>query len=320
VNYSEKVGTDFTGKENPELLKMEVSPNQGHLGTIVNGISRMGWMAGGKKARWVDETLASDFTNEAEVFVEKNREHPFFLYMALSDIHVPRMPDTRFKGKSGLGYRGDAILQMDYTVGRLMTKLDELRLTSNTLVIFTSDNGPVLNDAYLDGAVPELNGHTPWGNMRGGKYSILEAGTRIPFILHWPGQVKPGESNALVSQVDLLASFAAMTGQELIPGSGQDSTNMLDAFLGKSATGRKSLVVSAKTLAFIKGDWKYIEPHEGPALLREVNIESGLSTDPQLYNLKNDIAEKTNLAKENPELVKQLAGELADIKSQGNEQ
>src|SRR5690606_31076534 len=140
-------------------------------------IGRIGWMTGGQRARWTDEAVGGDFTQEAEEFIERNRDNPFFLYFSLSDPHVPRMPGTRFKGKSGLGYRGDSILQADYMAGRIMQKLDDLGLTTNTMVIFTSDNGPVLDDGYQDGAVTELNGHTPAGPLRGGKYSILEAGT-----------------------------------------------------------------------------------------------------------------------------------------------
>jgi len=313
VDYDKKVGHDFTGKENPELLKM--TANNTHDGTIVNGIGRLGWMSGGKMARWTDESLSCDFTNEAEKFIEANQDHPFFLYFAEPNIHVPRMPDTRFKGKSGLGYRGDSILELDYSVGRILTKLDQLGLSKNTLVLFTSDNGPVLNDSYNDGAVTMLNGHTPWGPMRGGKYSILEAGTRVPFIVRWPGHVTPGKSDALMTQVDLTATFAALTGQKLQKPDAPDSQNMLDALLGKSQTGRDSLVEQAHTLALVKGNLKYIKPHKGTALLKSTNIESGYTLKPQLYDLSTDIAEKHNLAAERPEVTNQMAQELEKIRT-----
>jgi arylsulfatase A-like enzyme len=314
VSYQHKVGNDPTGKEHPELLKMKSS--HGHDGTIVNGIGRIGWMQGGHKARWTDESLADDFLSQAQMFIEKNQQHPFFLYYAVNEIHVPRMPDTRFKGKSKLGYRGDVILEMDHVVGELLKTLDYLGLTQNTLIIFSSDNGPVLDDGYVDDAVSKAHGHKPAGPFRGGKYSMFEGGTRIPFIVRWPGMVKPGVSDALVSQVDLLASFAALTHQKLMPGDAPDSRNMLDALLGKTTQGRDTYVEqnNGSVLAFIKDGWKYIEPHKGPALLKGVNIESGLSTLPQLYNLKTDKEEKSNVAKEHPDRVKQMAEELKQVR------
>lgn len=117
VDYKKKVGNDPTGKEHPELLKMQSSPGHGHNQTIVNGIGRIGYMSGGNKARWVDEEVSTTFLAMAQAYIRENRNHPFFLYFALTEPHVPRMPATRFKGKSGLGYRGDAILQLDWTVG-----------------------------------------------------------------------------------------------------------------------------------------------------------------------------------------------------------
>lgn len=317
VNYQHKIGNEPTGKENPELLKMKSS--HGHNNTIVNGIGRIGWMTGGQKARWTDESLAEDFLAQAQMFIEKNKDHPFFLYYAVNEIHVPRMPDTRFKGKSKLGYRGDVILEMDYLVGEIRKTLDYLDLTKNTIIIFSSDNGPVLDDGYVDGAVEMAHGHEPAGPLRGGKYSMFEGGTRVPFIITWPGTIKPGESDALVSQVDLVASFAAMNNVELQDGDAVDSRNLLDALLGRSEEGRKTNVEqnNGGVLALVSDGWKYIEPHKGPALLKATNIESGLSMQPQLYNLKKDIGEQNNLASKYPDRVKQMAAELEKIKEKG---
>lgn len=326
VSYQHKIGNDPTGKEAPELLKMKSSPGQGHDGTIVNGIGRIGWMKGGHRSRWVDEELADDFTGQAESFIEQNKNHSFFLYFSLSDIHVPRMPDTRFKGKSGLGYRGDAILQMDYTVGKILKILNYLNLSKNTIVIFTSDNGPVLDDGYQDGAVDHLNGHRPTGLLSGGKYSILEGGTRMPFIIRWPGVINKGVSDALISQVDLLRTFAALTQQPLTSEDGPDSYNVLNALLGKSNKGREMLVEQGAgymtgenvgALALVEGDWKYIEPHSGPKVFKNVNIASGFDEHPQLYNLKSDIGEKENLAHKYPDIVKEMASKLKKIKDRG---
>lgn len=311
VNYKQKVGNDPTGKEHPELLKMRSSAGHGHDNTIVNGIGRIGYMKGGNKARWTDEELAYTFTERAEQFIEKNQKQPFFLFFALSDIHVPRMPGTAFKGKSGMGYRGDAILQMDWTVGRITQKLRELGIDKNTLIIFSSDNGPVLDDGYEDEAVTLQNGHQPAGKLRGGKYSAFEGGTRVPWIVSWPGAVKGGQtSDALISQVDLFASFAQLTGQKLGADDAPDSFNMLDVLLGRSAKGRSSVVLQGAALSLIQGNFKYITPSKGKKLMELVNIESGNDESAQLYDLGKDVGEKNNIAALYPEKVKEMAAEL----------
>jgi len=311
VDYTKKIGNDPTGKEHPELLKLKSSPGQGHDGTIVNGIGRIGYMSGGKLARWVDEEVSSTFLAKAEGFIEENQHKPFFLYFAMTEPHVPRMPATRFKGTSGLGLRGDVILQLDWTVGEIMKQLKYLGLEKNTIVIFTSDNGPVLNDGYQDEAVAKLNGHTPAGPMRGGKYSALEGGTRIPFIIRWPGKIKPKVSDALVSQMDILASFSAFLKQPIPAGDATDSENLLDAFLGKSDKGRSVYIEQGGALAIVKDGWKYITPNNSEPYNNLVEIETGNSTEPQLYNLNNDIGEKRNLAAQYPEKVKDLKALLA---------
>jgi len=311
VDYTKKIGNDPTGKEHPELLKLKSSPGQGHDGTIVNGIGRIGYMSGGKLARWVDEEVSSTFLAKAEGFIEENQHKPFFLYFAMTEPHVPRMPATRFKGTSGLGLRGDVILQLDWTVGEIMKQLKYLGLEKNTIVIFTSDNGPVLNDGYQDEAVAKLNGHTPAGPMRGGKYSALEGGTRIPFIIRWPGKIKPQVSDALVSQMDMLASFSAFLKQPIPAGDATDSENLLDAFLGKSDKGRSVYIEQGGALAIVKDGWKYITPNNSEPYNNLVEIETGNSTEPQLYNLNNDIGEKRNLAAQYPEKVKDLKALLA---------
>jgi len=313
VNYQHKIGSEPTGKENPELLKMK--PSNGHSNTIVNGISRIGWMSGGKAAWWKDEYIADQFTEKAQQFIVKNQKQPFFLYFASGDPHVPRDPHPRFVGKSGMGPRGDAILQFDWSVGQVLKTIDSLGLNKNTLIILTSDNGPVVDDGYHDQAAELLNGHTPWGPFRGGKYSIFEAGTRMPFIVSWPGSVKQGTvTNALISQVDMAATFAALTGQRLQKGEAPDSFNMLDALLGKSTKGRQHLVEHAGTLALLEGPWKYIEPSHGPAVDTFVNIELGNSPKPQLYNLEKDRNEQHNLAEKYPKKVKKMAALLEEIK------
>jgi arylsulfatase A-like enzyme len=313
VDYQKQVGGEPTGRDHPELLKMH--PSHGHDMTIVNGISRIGFMAGGKAARWVDEDIADTITGKAKAFIEQNRARPFFLYFSTHDIHVPRVPHPRFAGKSGLGPRGDVILQLDWCVGEILDTLDRLNLADNTLVIFTSDNGPVVDDGYKDQAVEKLSGHRPSGPLRGGKYSAFDAGTRVPFIVRWPGSVKPGNSEALVCQIDFLASFAALTGEKPGAGASPDGISILDALLGRSRSGRDHLVEQAGALSLIKGDWKYIEPSKGEKYMKHTDTETGNDPAPQLYDLRTDIGEKNNVAAQHPEKVRELASMLERIRS-----
>ena len=294
VNYLKKIGSMPTGKENPELLKMKHS--HGHDNTIVNGVGRIGFMVGGKQALWDDEDMAQTLANKAKSFMIRNQKSPFFLYFATHDIHVPRIPHSRFLGKSGFGNRGDALLQLDDSVGQLMKTLDSLRLTPNTLVILTSDNGPVVDDGYIDGSKENLGLHQPAGILRGGKYSSFEAGTRVPFIVKWPKQVQAGKSNALISQIDFLATMNQLLGTEYNENSAKDSKANLNAWLGKDKIGREYIIEQAGTLAIKKGDWKFIKSGKGARLNPLVNIELGNDSEDQLYNLKTDPTEKNNVS------------------------
>jgi arylsulfatase A-like enzyme len=304
---------ELTGREHPELLRM--TPSHGHDGTIINGVSRIGHMRGGEAARWVDETMAETFLDRAVDFVERHQQQPFFLYYAFHQPHVPRLPGPRFQGATPHGPRGDVIVEMDWCVGELLDALERLGLRENTLVIFSSDNGPVLDDGYNDRAVELRDGHHPAGPLRGGKYSMYDGGVRTPFILSWPAAVQPGESDALVSHLDFFASFAALTGQPLPANAAPDSFDVLDALLGRSDSGREELVVEglqAKTV-LRQGHWTYIPPHEGPAVLPHVNIETGNAPGPQLYDLSLDIGQMRNLAPERPEMVSRMAARLEAI-------
>ena len=315
VSYAEPVGDWPTGKDHPELLTMH--PSHGHDQTIVNGVSRIGYMDGGKAALWKDEDMADVFTGKAVSFIEAHRDNPFFLYFATHDPHVPRVPHPRFVGKTALGPRGDAIVEADWSVGEILGALDRLNLARNTLVIFTSDNGPVIDDGYKDHAVEKLGNHKPAGPYRGGKYSNFEAGTRIPFIVRWPGQVKPGVSAALVSQVDLLASFAALTGQQLSAEDAPDSLDHMSALLGRTTNARTALVESAGALSLRQGSWKYIEPNSRQKMNKETNTELGNDSVPQLYDLSSDPGETRNVAPEQPVRVQAMAAELQKIRTAG---
>ena len=313
VSYGQPVGEWPTGKDHPELLKMH--PSHGHDQTIVNGISRIGYMTGGRAALWKDEDMADAFTSRAVSFIEAHKNEAFFLYFATHDPHVPRVPNPRFVGKTTMGPRGDAIVEADWSVGEILNTLDRLKLTNNTLVIFTSDNGPVVDDGYQDDAVAKLGSHKPAGPYRGGKYSNFEGGTRVPFIVRWPGHVSADTSSALVCQIDLLASLATLTGQALARGDLRDSSDVLNALLGKSKTGRTELVEEAGALSLRQGSWKYIEPNNKQKVNTNTNTELGNDSVPQLYDLSRDPGEKQNLATSNSDRVKSMAGALDRIRT-----
>lgn len=315
VNYRERIGDWPTGKANPELLKMH--PSHGHDMTIVNGISRIGYMTGGRAALWKDEEMADVFSRQAVAFIERQKNQPFFLYFATHDPHVPRVPHPRFVGKTTMGPRGDALVQMDWSVGEILDALDRLKLANDTIVIFTSDNGPVVDDGYQDQAVEKLGTHRPAGPWRGGKYSNFEAGTRVPFIVRWPARIKPGVSNALVSQVDLFASLATLVKQPLETPAAPDSFDVLPALLGQSKTGRQFLVEQAGVLSLRDGRWKYIEPGKGPRMSTNTNTELGNDPSGQLYDLARDPGETTNLAARQPARANEMKQRLQQIRQAG---
>jgi arylsulfatase A-like enzyme len=313
VAYDQPIAGEPLGREHPEMLKMH--PSHGHDMAIVNGVSRIGYMSGGKPALWTDEDMAHTITSRATSFIDRNKTRPFFLYFATHDIHGPRVPHPRFAGKTGMGPRGDAIVEFDWSVGRVMESLERNGLARNTLVIVSSDNGPVVDDGYRDEAVEKLGDHKPAGPLRGGKYSKFEAGTRVPFIVRWPERVRGGRvTDAAFSQVDLLASFAAVAGQRVPEGAGPDSMNMLAALTGESGTGRPYVVEHAGTLGVIEGEWKYIAPNKGVKVQVNTNTETGNDPGPQLYRLSEDIGERRNVAAEFPERVKAMEGLLERVR------
>ena len=310
VDYNKKIGDLPTGLSNPEMLKMPADTQ--HSCTIINGISRIGYMEGGEKAWWVDEKFPDILTGKAIKFIEDNKSKPFFLYLAFHDIHVPRSPNPRFIGKSSMGPRGDAIVQLDWCTGQIIKKLKELDLDKNTLVIFTSDNGPILNDGYSDQAVEKVGKHKPGGPYRGAKYSIFEAGTRVPAIVYWPGVVKSSVSDALWSQVDLYASIADLVDYKLDVDEAPDSHDVLDAILGRSKKGRETMLEEAFSFAIREGNWKYIAPvnESIPEWMANKGVEPGLSHEDQLYNLSTDVYEKNNLKNERKNKLEELKKKL----------
>ena len=300
-----------TGKTHRDTLKLDWS--HGHNATIHNGISRIGFYTGGESARFRDEDLADMWVKKSVEFLEANRNKPFFLFFSSHDLHVPRMPHERFQGKSKLGLRGDSILQLDWSVGELTKTLKRLGIEKNTLVIFCSDNGPVMDDGYKDGALEKLGDHRAAGPFSGGKYSIYEGGTRTPFITHWPGTIAPQESDQVVCTVDLAASFAKLINQPLADDACTDSFDVLDALLGKpSARGRETLIQQDNgnkgSFGFRKGNWKLQRHDKGKS--RNLNVDHKLARTKvpkfQLFNLADDPSESINVIEKHPKIAAKL--------------
>ncbi len=302
VNFGDNDYGLPSGKKNPELLSMMW--HHGHNSAIVNGVPRIGYMKGGEKAKWSDIDMADKFLDEAVKYINKVKDKPFFLFYTLQQPHVPRTPHPRFEGSSGMGPRGDVIKEADWCIGELYDHLEENNLLENTIIIISSDNGPVLNDGYFDDAVEKLGDHTPAGKLRGGKYSLFEAGTRVPFITYWKGKTKPQVSDEIVSQIDFLNSFSSLLGSDI---KSRDGIDLSDVFFNNKGNGRSDLVIEAiKRTALRSGNWAMIPPYDGAEKNTNVNIELGNSKEYKLFNLENDLSQKNNLAKSNPEKLKEM--------------
>ncbi len=317
VDYARPFEGEPLGKTHPELL-YNLKASHGHDMAIVNGIGRIGYMKGGGKALWKDENIADSIVSHAVEFIRRHRHQPFFMYFATNDIHVPRFPHERFRGKNPMGLRGDAIAQFDWSVGQIMETLRKLGLDKNTLIILSSDNGAVVDDGYDDKAEERLNGHTPSGALRGNKYSAFEGGTRVPAIVRWPEQIAaPRVSDALVSQIDWFASLAALLRAPLPADAAPDSFDRLSTWLGNDEADREWVVAQSvnHTLSVRTGEWKYIEPNDGlPMITFGPKIETGNLPRPQLYNLRADEGETVNRAEQHPDVVYRLQYVLKQIR------
>jgi len=313
INYRQKIGDEPTGLERPDLLKLKA--DRQHSGTIVNGISRIGFMTGGQRARWKDEDIADRITSEAINFIERNRSNPFLLYLATHDIHAPRYPNPRFMKDSQLGYRGGAIAEFDWTVGEVLAALKRFKLDENTLVIVTSDNGGATSDGYEE---PPLAGHKFNGPLRGLKSGLWEGGSRVPLIARWPGRIKPGEAARIVTQLDLFATAAELTSQPLPEGAAMDSISFLPVLDGNPKAHQRNEVVLQSgnaNLALRVGDWKYIP---------NLKIVGGWYADKSpglvgegLFNLANDLGEQQNVAAANSNRVAKLRVRLREVQQLG---
>ncbi|MCU0980900.1 MAG: arylsulfatase [Pirellulaceae bacterium] len=319
-------------------IKLDYSVRRGEPRSFVNGIPRIGEQVGGKAALWDDEQISTVIAAKSCAFIEKHKDERFFLEVSTHNIHVPRVPNPQFRGKSDCGVRGDTIVEFDWTVGQVLDALDRLKLADRTLVILTSDNGGILDNNGPDtehgiGSPEANNGHLFNGVLRGTKGTIWEGGTRLPLITRWPGRIRPGVSDALVCHVDMLASFAALTGQSLAEADGPDSLNVLPAMLGEATAPpcREYLIEqnnSGTAMALRKGTWKYVPGHGGSKADRRKKAKPEKPSEAvadrdlppaggELYNLAEDLSETTNIAAAHPELVAELAAKLQSLKDNG---
>lgn len=316
VSYRQNFPGEPTGRDHRHALKLDWT--HGHDQTIVDSISRIGYSRGGGKALWKDENIADSIAEHSRRFIMEHKDEPFFMWLCTNDVHVPRWPHARFRGQSPMGLRGDAISSFDWTVGQVLAALDSAGVRDNTLLIITSDNGPVCDDGYDDKAFELLNGHQPTGGARGDKYSNYEGGTKVPLIVSWPAKVKPDSAavETLVSLIDLFGSTAALTGSTLPEGAAPDSQNMLPQLLGQSRVDRPWVAELGQmwTVSLRTPQWKFIPggkrnaPLLGwPAIGHDGKvIELGESLEPQLFDIVNDPLEATNLAPRMPEKVAEL--------------
>lgn len=287
---------------NPESVTV-YNGDKDHQNTVINGVARIGYMKGGAEALWNDNDIAFNLLNKANAFLDENKDQPFLLLLTTNDIHAPRLPHPQFRGSTKLGYRGDNVVQLDWFVGEINNKLKALGLDKNTIVIFSSDNGPVLVDGgYQDGSNKSKE-HKPAGIYRGGKYSIFEGGNRIPFLIRWPGKIEPGVSNALFTQTDMLASFANYLNIDMPIDAAPDSRNYWETMIGQDTIGAPMIMEQVNTdaaLAIRHGHMKYIH-----------YVRWG----DQMFDLSKDPAEKNNIINEYPELAQEMKNEILKLKN-----
>jgi arylsulfatase A len=294
---------------------------------------------GAKEAheRFNDYEVGTTLAKKSVQWIGQRKDEPFFLYLATTNIHHPFTPAKRFQGTSQCGLYGDFIHELDWIVGEIMTCLEDKGLSDNTMVILTSDNGGMFN---LGGQAAFAAGHRQNGALLGFKFGVWEGGHRVPMIVRWPGKVKAGTtSNQLIGNVDMLATFAAVTGQQLDKAQQVDSVNMLPAFVDEpEGQIRDHLLLAphdSTHLSIRKGKWMYIpargsggfkgkKPGDhhfgGPPAISFVgsinsDIEDGkIEADAppaQLYDLESDVSQTRNVIKEHPDVAEELSSLLA---------
>lgn len=287
------------------------------------------WRAGGIAPDLTLEDVLPRFTNEAVQVIENHAtagrgkkgaaDKPLMLYVAYPAPHTPWLPDPKFVGKSGAGMYGDFLMMVDAQIGRVIASLKQAGMDENTLVIFSSDNGPVWYEADV-----ERFGHDSSGGLRGMKADAWEAGHRMPFIARWPERVKPGTtSEQLVCFTDLMATFADVLGVKLPPDAGPDSFSFLPALTHQKASltpirEQIAMKPGGPFMTLRSGDWKLITGLGSGGFSEPKRIKPGPG-DPkgQLYNLAEDLGETTNLYSKHPAIVARLTAELKKIVDDG---
>jgi len=322
VSYEKDLRVEPNGIDRPDLLLQ--GADKQHSGTIINGISRIGFMAGGKSARFKDEELTSTVVRKSVQFLEQHGNKPFFLYVGLFEPHVPRVAEPPFVGTSELGVRGEVIQQMDWAAGEVLKALERLGLERNTLVIFTSDNGPVLFDGYLDGAAEKNLDHRPAGGLRGWKYLVYEGACRVPLIARWPARLPPRVTDQIFNLVDLPATLARLGGATLSANESPDSLDLSPVLLGATQENLRDHTVlhgSSGNLALRVGDWKYIPAtgrgpvaNTGGANASEARFTPNQIPSPLLFNLREDPAEEHNVIGQFPAKAEEMQRRLDAIR------
>jgi arylsulfatase A-like enzyme len=298
---------------------------------VVHGGSREGESTTGIKKPWKPDHVMESLTTRVTGWIETNHARPFFVYMAPNAVHEPIVPNPKFT-KSPLGKYGDFIQELDWTVGEMLKTLDKLKLTDDTLVIFTSDNGGVVNPNNPDCSAAIKGGLAINGPLKGGKHSEWEGGFREPFIVRWPGKVPAGTiSDQVICLADIAASFASLFQTNLPPRNAEDSFDVLRAFTERdtSSKGRDSVILQAAdaTYDIRVGDWKFIERKDPPEFSSVRNRKKtekaanqrkkAASREDELYNLKDDPTEKHNVIADHPYLAAKMKGRLTEARDHG---
>ncbi|HNQ90269.1 MAG TPA: sulfatase-like hydrolase/transferase [Verrucomicrobiota bacterium] len=290
--------------------------------------NRAGMIAPGFDLEEVDMVFLKKSREFLDQHAKSHPERPFFLLHSMNAVHLPSLASKQFQGSTKAGPHGDFIHELDYVVGELLATLDRLGLADNTLVIFTSDNGPETTSVIHMRADYGHDGARPW---RGMKRDQWEGGHRVPFLVRWPGHVKPGTTSAqLTSLTDVMATVAAIIGADLPEDAAEDSFNLLPALLGQdSGPIRPYLLEQAfggsRTLGIRRGDWKYLDhPGSGgnrydqnPELKPFMLPDTAPGAPGQLYNLETDPGETRNLYFDQPQIVKELKARLDQSKASG---
>ena len=291
--------------------------------------NRPGMIAPGFDLEEVDMVFLQKSLEFLESHKQKSPDKPFFLFHSAQAVHLPSFAGRAFKGKTEAGPHGDFIFELDYVVGRLMSKLDQLGYGENTLVIFSSDNGPEVPTVIDMRKTHKHDGARPW---RGVKRDQWEGGHRVPFIARWPKKIKDGSTSAqTICLTDVMATCAALTGATIPPNAAEDSYNILPVLLGQAGDKPVREYTLHQTislaLAIRHGNWKYLDHkgsggnnygREGEWGMKQFALPERAPDAPgQLYDLSKDPGETTNLYNEYPEIVKALKGKLEEYKTSG---